>query len=339
MEDIYSNYKNKELRKTFSTPLISINGTGRRPPLCLNFDLNKSNPLFPPEYYKMKKMEEHLIRLEKENIKQEEQIKALMSYQYNMNKKRFNADGNITCYYINPPLYYINDLDNYYSINKILEESEYNMRAKTERDRRIIKKYGQKIHNLKKLLKKENLRKKINKSIYDNYHLNIRKDINNFMNVINKSFQNRLESDIILNSNINKIQKKYGKIKKILKDKITNLEYRQKKGFNDIKNEMLNQIQNMQEIEAIKNSRIKKELDAKIKIQTKIENIKRQKEIEQLRRNQQIESFENNKLRDEIKFNKLKREMLNQKNKVQKMANVFQRYKYSIPYMYLNSYK
>ena len=39
MEDIYSNYKNKELRKTFSTPLISINGTGRRPPLCLNFDL------------------------------------------------------------------------------------------------------------------------------------------------------------------------------------------------------------------------------------------------------------------------------------------------------------
>ena len=117
------------------------------------------------------------------------------------------------------------------------------------------------------------------------------------------------------------------------------MEYRQKKGFNDIKNEMLNQIQNMQEIEAIKNTKIKKELDAKIKIQTKIENIKRQKEIEQLRRNQQIESFENNKLRDEIKFNKLKREMLNQKNKVQKMANVFQRYKYSIPYMYLNSYK
>ena len=333
MGDIYNKYlKNNILRKSISNPLISINGSGRRPPLCLNFDLYRSNSLYPPEYYKIKKMEEHIKKLQEEKLKQEDQIDALMSYQYNANKKRYNADSNISLNYINPPLYYINNLNDldYY----------YNKKAKTERERerRIMKQYGKKIHNLKKLIQKEKMKKKINKSIYDNYHLNIRKDINSFLNIINKNFQQKLESDILLNNNINKIQNKYGKIKNILKDKFLNLENNQKKGFDDIKNEIINQFENIQEIETINNSRINKELIANIKFKKKLENMKRQKELEKLRKNEQLESFENSKLKEEIKFNKLKKELLEQKNKTKKIANAFQRYKYSNPYMYQPNY-
>lgn len=158
------------------------------------------------------------------------------------------------------------------------------------------------------------------------------------MNIINKSFQQKLESDILLNNNINKIQNKYGKIKNILKDKFLNLENNQKKGFDDIKNEIINQFENIQEIETINNSRINKELIANIKFKKKFENMKRQKELEKLRRNEQLESFENSKLKEEIKFNKLKKELLEQKNKTKKIANALQRYKYSNPYMYQPNY-
>lgn len=66
MGDIYNKYlKNNILRKSISNPLISINGSGRRPPLCLNFDLYRSNSLYPPEYYKIKKMEEHIKNYKK----------------------------------------------------------------------------------------------------------------------------------------------------------------------------------------------------------------------------------------------------------------------------------
>ena len=66
--------------------------------------------------------------------------------------------------------YRLNDLNNNYNNSK-------------------MKKYKENIKNFRELLEKERMKKRLNKSLCYNLYLNIRKEMSNYINEINKSFE------------------------------------------------------------------------------------------------------------------------------------------------------
>lgn len=341
METIYlKNPKKYEFAKSISTPLFNTNNIGKRLPLYLdNTTNNKLNPLLIPDKIKIQMMEDHLKKLEQENYEQEEQINALISYQ---KQKRFDElnnnfnymnDISLTSKNIYRPFnYYMNELDRNYNLNKEKIKTKKN---KSFIEKKKIRIYKENIENLKELLGRERMKKRINKSLYHNLFLNIKKDINNFMNEVNNSFQKKIENDNGLNDSMNMLKNDYNEIKDILNKKIIKLQNNQKKGFDEIRNKMVYKLKDIKEKEKLRNSKIKKEINYKIKNQRNLEKIKRQKELDKFRRKLEIENIENQKLYEELKFEKLKRDLLKQRNdmnKMNKIPRIIQGYQYQNPY-------
>ena len=320
MESIYS--KNPErkydLIKSISTPLFNGNNISARIPLYLNND-----------EIKIQMMENHIKNLEKEKNQQEEQINALMSYRLNELNNNYNNGISLTAKNLD-----INDGGiKYYFLKKKNNNKLHLKKSK-------MKKYKENIKNLKELLEKERMKKRLNKSLCHNLYFNIRKDMSNYINEINKSFEKKMENDNGLNNSMNQIKKNYNEIKNLLNEKITKMQIKQKKGFNDIKNEMLYKLKNMKEKERIKNLEIKKEIKDKLKNQRKLENKKRQEEIDKFRRKYEIEDIENQKLIDELKFEKIKKDIIKQRNNsviIPRLIPGYQQYPIN-PYMFPSNY-
>lgn len=335
MDNIYSKYpKKKELSKSISFPLFNINDKGKTYNQNLKIDSkNINNNITSSDSIKIQMMEEYLKRLQKEKNQQEEQINALMSYKYNNN---LNNNGlaltskNIFC-----PLNYTSELDKYYNnLDNEINIGKYYSLSKThkeQKEKKKLKKYKENMNNLKDLLEKERMKKRINRSLYDNLYLNIKKDMNNFFGEINKSFQKKLKKDEEMNNNINEIHNNYDEIKYILNKRISELEDKQKKGFEIIQNDLINQIRYIKDKERLKNIKIKKRIKEDLINQIKKDNIKYQNKLDIFRRKLEFEDMENKKIMEEIKFQKLKKDILSQRNLRKKPKIIKQ---YQMPFMY-----
>ena len=342
METIYPKYsKRYEFAKSISTPLFNTNNIGTRHPLYLdNATNNRLNPVISPDNIKIQMMEEHLKKLEQEKYEQEEQINALISYQ---NQKRFNElnnrnnymnDISLTSKNIYRPFNnYMSELDQYYNLNKERNEIKKH-KNKSFIEKRKLRIYKENIDNLKELLEKERMKKRINRSLYHNLFLNIKKDINNFIEGVNKSFQKKMQNDNGLNNSMNMLKNDYKEIKDILNKKIIRLQDNQKKGLDEIRNKMIYKLKDIKEKEKLKKSKIKKEINYKLKSQRNLEKLRRQEELDKFRRKQEIENIENQKLYEEIKFEKLKRDLLKQRNDIKKIPRIIQGQGYQYPFPY-----
>ena len=107
------------------------------------------------------------------------------------NRNNYMNDISLTSKNIYRPFNnYMSELDQYYNLNKERNEIKKH-KNKSFIEKRKLRIYKENIDNLKELLEKERMKKRINRSLYHNLFLNIKKDINNFIEGVNKSFQKK----------------------------------------------------------------------------------------------------------------------------------------------------
>ena len=204
-----------------------------------------------------------------------------------------------------------------------------------KKKKKLHKSYRKDINAIKDYLDSEKMDRRINKNLRNNIYLPIKNDINNFMEDINYNLQKKMENDNnIIHSNLNEVQNKYDEIKYLFQDKIDKIELKQKKDFEDLKNQLQNSAINneknlmnmkMAELENIQNtekeqlfqSEINDHINEEIRKQRELDEMKHQKELDELKRRHEMEDLENKKIEEELRFHKLRQGIMKTKYKIQ----------------------
>ena len=343
MNDIHSSSNTERSRhylgRSNSLPIFKVYGNRYK------------KPIVSPEVLKMQMMEERLRQLEKQKKEQNEQLNALMLYQMEQNRLNKNYNPNallLSANNIFPPLGYrltnIKKENGGYNPN---EQNKVYIIKKNNRDlykKQKLKEYKRNIDELRDLLEKERMKRRINSNMRLKVYNPIKNDINNLMNEMNYNFQKKIESDNKrMNENISEVQNNYDEIKYLLNNKMDKLELKQKMDFQNLRNELLNTTSQNQ-LEKRNYDKIQYEtelnnyLEEQFRNQRELDNIRHQRELDEIRRRHEIEDIENKKIMEDLRYKNMKKSILNQRSRMNNIPQIIQQpppmFQYPMPFMY-----